>query len=75
MRNVTSAEFANEKGLAEIAVRRWIKKGKIGAFKSENKWLIKGDQVSHEVIKFPVDDQGNDQSGLISPLSKHLSYR
>ena len=43
MRNVTSAEFANEKGLAEIAVRRWIKKGKIGAFKSENKWLIKGD--------------------------------
>jgi predicted RNase H-like nuclease (RuvC/YqgF family) len=61
MRNVTIAEFANEKGLAEITVRRWIKKGKIEAFKSENKWLIKDDQVSSEVIKFPVDDQGDDQ--------------
>ena len=70
MRNVTIAEFANEKGLAEITVRRWIKKGKIGAFKSENKWLIKGDQVSNEVIKFPVDDQGNDQSGLIITLEQ-----
>ena len=70
MRNVTIAEFANEKGLAEIAVRRWIKKGKIEAFKSENKWLIKGDQVSNEVIKFPVDDQGNDQSGLIITLEQ-----
>ena len=70
MRNVTIAEFANEKGLAEITVRRWIKKGKIEAFKSENKWLIKGDQVSNEVIKFPVDDQGNDQSGLIITLEQ-----
>ena len=70
MRNVTIAEFANEKGLAEITVRRWIKKGKIEAFKSENKWLIKDDQVSNEVIKFPVDDQGNDQSGLIITLEQ-----
>ena len=70
MRNVTIAEFANEKGLAEIAVRRWIKKGKIEAFKSENRWLIKDDQVSNEVIKFPVDDQGNDQSGLIITLEQ-----
>jgi len=70
MRNVTIAEFANEKGLAEITVRRWIKKGKIEAFKSENKWLIKDDQVSNEVIKFPVDDQGDDQSELIITLEQ-----
>ena len=70
MRNVTIAEFANEKGLAEITVRRWIKKGKIEAFKSENKWLIKDDQVSSEVIKFPVDDQGDDQSRLIITLEQ-----
>ena len=70
MRNVTIAEFANEKGLAEIAVRRWIKKGKIEAFKSENRWLIKDDQVSNEVIKFPVDDQGDDQSELIITLEQ-----
>ena len=64
MRNVTIAEFANEKGLAEITVRRWIKKGKIEAFKSENKWLIKDDQVSN------VDDQGDDQSRLIISLEQ-----
>ena len=26
--------------------------------------------MSHEVIKFPVDDQGNDQSGLIITLEQ-----